>query len=373
MSVEMLNMTVGPVMADEHICQIGAKQVPYFRTDFFSQIIRENELCLCGLSGAAEGSRAVFLTGSGTAAMEAAVLGLFSEDDKVLVINGGTFGERFAKICDFHSLNYTQLKLQPGEAVGDKELAAYDPASYDAVIVNLCETSTGTLHDIEALKRFCDKGGAFLLVDAISAYLCDEIDMEAQGIDALIIGSQKALALPPGISALVLNKRAQERIEKVEPKSFYLDLRSALKDGERGQTPFTPAVSILMQMHERLLDLSCQGKDYKGGAQKERERIAALAQDFRERIQDLGLELLSQRPSHSVTALKAPEGVDATQICKDIERRHGIWICPNGGELSKQVFRVGHMGALSIEDNKRLVDALRDLKESGWTYQDKEI
>lgn len=353
----MLNFAVGPVQSNEEVRRIGYEQVPYFRTPEFSSMMLENEELIKKLAGAGKNFRAVFLTGSGTASMEAAVSHVFSENDRILVINGGSFGERFAELCRIHRIPFSEICLEPGNPLTEEELSPYEGQGYTGFLVNLCETSTGVLYDAKLISDFCKRNGLFLVIDTISSFLADPFHMEALGADVMITGSQKALACPPGVSVLVLSPRALDRIDRHDTVCMYLDLKSALKNGERGQTPFTPAVSILRQIHARLSEI-----DAMGGVEKETERIAALAKDFRERIAPLPFEMFSKSPSNAVTSLHPLHGL-AHNIFMVLKDEYDIWICPNGGSLADTVFRVGHIGALDREDNTRLIEALTDMQK----------
>ncbi len=353
----MLNFTVGPVMSSEAVRAIGAEQVPYFRTPEFSSIMKENEQLVKEFAKAEDSARVVFITGSGTASMEAAVMNVFDNKDRVLVINGGGFGERFAQICQIHDIPHTEIHPAFGCDITPEMLAPYDGQGYTGFLVNLDETSTGVLYNIQLISDFCLRNGIFLVVDSISSFLCDEFDMKKLGVDVMITGSQKALACPPGISLIVLSKKAVDRVNDNHVKSMYFDLKDALKNGERGQTPFTCAVSILLQIHLRLLEI----KDA-GGVDSEIQRIGGLARDFREKIKGLPFELVSQSMPNAVTSLR-PTTAKAFDIFTILKDEYGIWICPNGGELRDTVFRVGHIGALTEADNTTLVDAFKDLQK----------
>ena len=256
---EMLNFTVGPVMSSDAVRAIGGEQVPYFRTSEFSQIMFENEALVKKFAKAAPTSRVVFITGSGTAAMEATIMNTFTPDDKLLVINGGSFGERFVQLCQIHHIPYTELVSEFGFDINADMLAPYDQQGYTGFLVNVNETSTGVHYDIELISDFCKRNNLFLVVDAISSFLADPFDMEALGADVMITGSQKALACPPGISIITLSPRGVERVNNHHAGCMYFDLKDALKNGERGQTPFTPAVGILRQINTRLREIDASG------------------------------------------------------------------------------------------------------------------
>ena len=355
----MLNFTVGPVMSDEEVRKIGGEQVPYFRTPEFSAVMLENEKLMKKFAKAGENARVVFITGSGTASMEAAVMNVFDETDKVLVVNGGSFGHRFVELCQIHDVPYEEITLETGKALTKERLDAYDGKGFTGFLVNVHETSTGVHYDINMISEFCKKNGIFLVVDAISSFLADEFDMAELGVQVMITGSQKALACPPGVSVVVLSGEAVQRVESRNVKCMYLNLKSALKNGERGQTPFTPAVGTLRQINARLKEIEAAG-----GVESETQKIAALAQDFREKIKDLPFEIVSDSMSNAVTPLH-PLNVSAYQVFTTLKDEYGIWVCPNGGELADKIFRVGHIGALTKEDNTTLVNALRDMQKRG--------
>ena len=355
----MINFTVGPVQSSEEVRAIGAEHVPYFRTPEFSAVMLENEALMQRFAKAPEGARTVFITGSGTASMEAAVMNVFTPADKVLLVNGGSFGQRFHELCQIHQVPFEEIRLETGKALTSEHLAAYENKGFTGFLVNIHETSTGVRYDADLIGEFCRRNGLFLVVDAISSFLADEFDMAAMGADVMITGSQKALACPPGISVMVLSKRAVERIEGNQVRCMYLDLKSALKNGERGQTPFTPAVGTLLQIHARLKAIEAAG-----GVEMETAKIAALAADFRSRIADLPLTVCSEAMSNAVTPLMT-QNCSAYDVFTVLKDEYGIWVCPNGGEYKEKIFRVGHIGDLTVEDNAVLADALHDLVKRG--------
>ncbi len=373
----MINFTVGPVQSCDAVHAIGAEDVPYFRTAEFSEVMLENERLMLKFAGAPKGARAVFVTGSGTASMEAAVMNLLTPGDRALVVNGGSFGHRFCQICEVHGVPHDEIRLATGKALTGEMLTTENTEStekggcnpqkssvssvpsvvdqkYTAFLVNKHETSTGVHYDMGLISEFCRKNNLLLIVDNISSFLCDEFDMAALGADVMITGSQKALACPPGVSIIVLSPKALERVARNDPKCLYFDLKDALKNQERGQTPFTPAVGTLLQINARLKAIEAAG-----GVASEVARAKSLAEYFRSKIKGLPLEIVSESLSNAVTPLHPTNGMSAYDIFLKLKDEHGIWVCPNGGELKDKVFRVGHMGNLTTEDYDKLVAALR--------------
>lgn len=357
--MHMINFTVGPVQMDDEIAQLGGQQIPYFRTEDFSNLMKENEDLILQFSKAPKNSRAIFITGSGTASMESVVINLLSCQDRVLLIDGGAFGKRFANMLDLYGVPYEIVRPQNGQGIKKYDLEKIDGKKFCAVIVNVHETSTGILYDLDLIGDFCKKNSLLFIVDAISSFLADEIDMQKQAIDVLISDSQKALACPPGVSIIVLSQKAVEIVEKNKPKCFYLNLQSALKKGEVGQTPYTPAVSILIQINARLKQIK-----QNGGESFEIEKTRRLAKYFRDKIQHLPLEITSKSMSNAATPLH-PKNVSAHDVFLTLLNDYGICVCPNGGELRDEIFRVGHIGNLNEQHYDVLINAFEDMVRRG--------
>lgn len=355
----MINFTVGPVQSSEVVRAIGAQQVPYFRTSEFSEVMFENERLVKKFAKASEDSKVVFITGSGSASMETAIMNTLSPSDKALVVNGGSFGHRFVELLELHHVPYAEIKLEHGKALKPEHLAPYEGKGYTAFLVNKHETSTGVHYNMNLISDFCRRNGLFLIADCISSFLADSFDMKELGVDIMLTGSQKALACPPGISIMVLSPNAIARINKTHCICQYLDLQIALKNMERGQTPWTPAVGILLQINARLKEIETQG-----GVDSEIARIGSLAEYFRRGIKDLPFEIVSESLSNAVTPLH-PTTASAYDIFLKMKDEYGIWICPNGGDMKDTIFRVGHIGALTTTDYDKLIAAFKDLQAKG--------
>ncbi len=355
----MLNFTVGPVMCSEEVCAVGGEQVPYFRTPEFSNLMFENEQLMLRFTKAPEGSKVAFMTNSSTGSMEAVVMNCFDGTDNVLIIDGGSFGHRFVELCEIHEVPHTIIKLNHGQKLTKERLYEYAGQGFTGLLVNIDETSTGVLYDSEMIGEFCRKNDIFYVCDCVSSFLADPFDMAHCGADVMITGSQKVLACPPGISIIVLAPTAVERVTNRRIKSMYFNLADVLKNMERGQTPFTPAVGILRQINTRLKEIEAAG-----GADAETARVAAQAEDFRWKIRELPFEFVSESPANGVTSVH-PLNADAYGIFLTLKDEYGIWICPNSGDLKNTVFRVGHIGYLSHEDNTTLINALKDMQKRG--------
>ena len=355
----MLNFSVGPVMCSDEVRAVGGEQVPYFRTPEFSYLMLENEQLVLKFAKAPDGSKVAFMTNSSTGSMEAVVMNCFSSSDKVIVIDGGSFGHRFVELCEIHEIPHDVIKLQHGQKLTRERLYEFDKKRYTGLLVNIDETSTGVLYDAEMIGVFCRKNNLFYVCDCVSSFLADPFDMAKCGADVMITGSQKVLACPPGISIIVLAPNAIERVNNIKVKSMYFNLADVLKNMERGQTPFTPAVGILRQINTRLKEIAVAG-----GADVEIARVAAQAKDFRYKIKDLPFEFVSESPANGVTPIH-PLNADAYEIFLELKNHYNIWVCPNGGDMKSTVFRVGHIGYLTHDDNTTLINALKDLQAKG--------
>ncbi|MBD5584717.1 MAG: alanine--glyoxylate aminotransferase family protein, partial [Clostridia bacterium] len=262
-------------------------------------------------------------------------------------------------ICAIHQIPFTPINCEYGKTLKQEQLLQYENKGYTAFLVNLGETSTGVLYDIELISEFCKKNNLFLIVDCISSFLCDDLNMQKHSVNVALTGSQKALALAPGLSVICLDGKAQKRLLNINPQSLYFDLKSYLINGERGQTPFTPAVGVILQLNKRLKLI----KD-SGGIKAELERHRELAQYFRAKIKKLPLNIFADYPSDAVTSLSLRNAdKSAYKVFEVLKDEYGIFVCPNGGDLKEKVFRVGHMGELSYSDYDRLICALEELEK----------
>lgn len=346
--------TVGPVEMSNDIRQSGADKIPYFRTAEFSALMLEIEQMYNTLVHAPKTARTVVLTASGTGAMEACVENLLSAQDKVLVINGGSFGHRFVELCERFEVPFEQLPLAFGETLTKEHLENFDGKGFSALLVNMHETSTGQLYDGAMLGEFCRKNNMLYIVDGISTVFADPFEMEAWGVNALICSSQKAFALPPGLSFVTVDAKACERIANAHVKSMYFDLKDYLKNMERGQTPFTPAVGIIMQLYIRLKSM------VEKGIEASIAEHANRANYFRQLCVDNGIAVATFPKSNALTTLEFPKG-NAYDIFLEMKDKHQIMLTPNSGELSTRVLRVGHLGALTNEDYDEVIRLLKEV------------
>ena len=347
--------TPGPIAMDPETLAIGGKQAQYFRTPAFSSLMLECESMLKEVLDAPKDTRMIFLTAAGTAAMEASVINLFTTQDKVIVINGGTFGKRFKQICKVHQIPFESIDLEWNEQFNPRLLDKYENSGITGMLVNMCETSTGQLYPMDVISSFCRRNKVCLVVDSISAFLCDPFSMKETGADAVIISSQKGLALHPGMSFVAVTKESfEKRCEKNNPSSLYFNFVDCEKDMKRGQTPFTPAVAIINQLHEKLCRIIRDGVNYHV------EYIMNLADYFRNELSTkTQFTIPKYTLSNSVTPVYCPEK-NAQEIIANLIEKHDIYVTPCAGDLADFLIRVAHMSRqITRQDIDQLILLLK--------------
>ena len=351
--------TVGPVEMYEKTLEAGGKPLPYFRTPEFSAIMKKIRERFLLLAGAPNDSHFIILTASGTGAMEAAVMNCLKPGDRALVIDGGGFGRRFAQICRCHHIECATIEVPFGTALDEHMLAPMEGAGYTALLVNLDETSTGQLYDIRMLGEFCRRNGMYFIVDAISSFLTDPMDIAGDHVDVFITSSQKALALPPGLSFIIAGERIwREKVLPSEQTSLYFDFKDYDSNMERGQTPFTPAVGTVLQLSERLEKLEQEGIEHV--IQTHRERAAY----FRGLCRERNICVPEYPKSNAVTPVWFEEG-NAKAVFAALQEDYGLVVTPSGGALADHLLRVGHLGNQSPEDLKTVADAIAEVMQRG--------
>lgn len=279
--------TVGPVEMDPRTRELGNIALPYFRTPDFSKLMFELERNILELIDAPSNARAVLLTASGSGAMESAVVSVFNRNDKLLIINGGTFGRRFADICAIHRIPYTEIHVPFERDLILSDLEPFAASGYTGLLIQGHETSIGKQYDLKMVGDWCERQGLLLVADCVSSFLTDEFSMRKMNVDVFFTASQKALALPPGLSIVSCSERvlvdrlyAPERVRG----QLYLDLHDAFVNAERGQTPFTPALSIILQLDDRLKRILAAGGDVRTGTLWEKCRLFSQAGGARDAV-----------------------------------------------------------------------------------------
>jgi aspartate aminotransferase-like enzyme len=317
----------------------------HHRTEDFRKAYRS---CLSDLKEVMGTTHDVLMfAASGTGAMDASVSNLFSRGDKVIVCVAGKFGERWAEIVKAYGLDANVLTVPYGSAVSAAQVEAAlvaEPAT-KGVFVQASETSTGAVHDVQAMAAAVAKTNAIFVVDAITGLGTMPLDIDGWGLDVLIGGSQKAFMIPPGLAFMAVSPKAWKFAETATLPHFYFNLKKEKKSGDAGESSWTPATSLILALAEALRYVKTLGMaDLIGNAQ-------LLAQATRAAMQKLGLELFSPEcPGSSVTAVKAPAGLDSGVIVKEFRNRFGAIIANGQGSMKGQIFRIAHLGYFDFAD-----------------------
>src|SRR5947209_1334741 len=327
---------------DPRVLQAMAAPAMNHRGPEFKEILSEIRDLTQHLFGT-RGAVAV-LSGSGTAGLEAAVSGLLRKEDRVLNLVNGKFSERFHELCQVFTTP-TPLSFEWGRAVEPERVAqALDADEFKAVTLCWNETSTGLTNPIAEIAKVVKDHDALLIVDGITAVGGLENRMDAWGVDALVMGSQKCLAAPPGLSAVALSKTAYESLHS--DTSFYTNLKAHSDALAKQDTPYTPAVPLFLAFREALRLLKEEA------LANRLPRTRRLAEAARAGVDALGLRLYPDRrfASNTVTAMRYPAGVDDAAFRKELRERHGTVVAGGQGPLKGHIFRIGHMGICSFED-----------------------
>jgi aspartate aminotransferase-like enzyme len=300
---------------------------------------------------------------SGTGGMEAAVVNTLSQGDRVVVIRGGKFGERWGEICEAYGIQPHYLDVEWGRAVDPGLVAAAlkaDP-SLKAVFATHSESSTGVLNDIEAIARTIQPTPTLLIVDAITSLGVVDLPMDAWGVDVVVGGSQKSLMIPPGLAFCGVSDKAWAVVERSRLPKFYFDFKAERKSLEKNQNAFTPAVSLIVALHESLAAIKAEGLPAVFA------RHDRLARATRAGVAALGLELFAERPAPALTAVIAPQGVEASAIVKTLRTAHGITISGGQNKVKGKIFRLAHLGYSDESDVVVCLAALeRTLNDLGY-------
>jgi len=332
-------LTPGPTPVPPEVQLRMAEPIIHHRTPEFSKLFGEVRE---GLKRLYQTSQDVItLASSGTGAMEASIANLLSAGDRVIVVNGGKFGERWTKICQSYGVVVEELKVEWGEGVAvDVVRAALDEfPDAKAVLVQASETSTTAVHPVREIAELTRKRDTLLVVDGITAVGVFDLPMDAWGIDVLVTGSQKALMLPPGLAFVALSERAWQRCDKAHLPTFYFDLKREKKNQADNTTAYTPAVSLVFGLHSVL------GMLEREGYANVFARHARLAAATRAAGEALGLKLLAPRsPSPAATGIYLPPGIEGGKLTKYLRDKVGVDIAGGQDHLKGKILRIAHIG-----------------------------
>lgn len=346
-------LTPGPTAVPPRVLQEMALPIIHHRTKPFQAIFQQLSESLQKIFKTT--GPVLSIAGSGTTSFEAAQVSLTRPGSKVITVSGGKFGERWQDIYDAYAkyLNIEQIRINADwgapAPVDQIAQALKDHPDVSIVTVVHSETSTATASDVQAIAALTRQSNALLLVDGITSVGAMPVEMDAWGIDVLVTGSQKALMLPPGLGYVGLGERAIQRLSEVPAGPCYnLDLRRWLKSHKQNDVPFTPPVSLI-----RGQKVACD-MILETGLDETIARTRRLAEASRAALQALGLKLISQSPSDSVTGAFYPEGVDDSKFRGAVRDKHGVHIAGGqdgrGAKWKGKIFRISHMGFVDRED-----------------------
>jgi len=338
-------LTPGPTPLPPQVCEAMSRPIIHHRTPQFQAVLKEaNE----GLKYVFQTKGDVFiLAASGTGAMEAAVANLLSPQDTALTVQGGKFGERWTEICKSYGINTEIIDVEWGRAVepGEIEKRLKANPKIKAVFTTLCETSTGVVNDIEAIGKVVKDTEAVLVVDAISGLGAIDLPTDAWFCDVVVSGSQKGLMLPPGLGFISVSQKAWQLVEDSRCPKYYFDLKEAKKALDKTDTPFTPAITLIIALCESLKMIK------QDGLENVFLRHKKMADATRAAARALGLELFAPTAaSDVVTAVKVPGGIDGEKLVKTMRDTYGVTIAGGQAELKSKVFRIAHMGFIEELD-----------------------
>jgi aspartate aminotransferase-like enzyme len=304
----------------------------------------------------------LILTGSGTGGLEAAIANLISPGDPVLAVVTGIFGERWARIAEAFGAKVTRLESPLGRAADVEAVVAalHGGAGYKLVLVTHNETSTGVTNDVAAIAQAVHSLGRerpVLAVDAVSSLGAIDLPTDALGLDVVVTASQKAWMSPPGVAAVSVSPYAWAAVERAKAPRFYWDFRAAKCYAEKGQTPATPAVSVLYGL-DRALELILAE-----GLPNVFARHERLARYLRQELRNLNFNPLApdECASNTLTAIELPEGMGAEELINDLHLEYGIAIAGGQGPLAGKIVRIAHMGYVTQRHLDELLAALRHL------------
>jgi aspartate aminotransferase-like enzyme len=358
-------LTPGPSPVPEETLLELAKPVFYHRSAQFrailTEVLEDLQYVYCTRQ------TIVPLTASGSGGLEATVANCLSPGSKAIVAIAGKFGERWRSIAKAFGVEVVSVSVPYGQSVQPEQIeqAVKQHPDAAAVCATLSETSTGASHDIQAFGKIVARTNALFFVDGISGLGVAECRTDDWHIDVCVTGSQKALMLPPGLAFLSVSEKAWQRIDKNAPsRIFYFDLRKYRESLKNGDTPYTPAHTLIKALRVSLKQLRAEGMENVWA------RHARMADACRAGVKALHLELFAAQPIDGLTVVKTPEGIDGVALVSKLEKQYGIRIAGGQDPLKGKIFRIGHMGYIDQFDVLAALSALEMvLLEMGYSLE----
>ena len=345
--------TPGPTPVPETVMLKMAEPIIHHRHPEFGEIVKRVNDNLKYLFQTEQ--PVLTLASSGTGGMESTFVSLFSPGDTVIAVNGGKFGGRWVKMPNTFGLNAVEIKVEWGKAPTREQVltSLRENPQAKAVYLVHSETSTGTATDIEGLARVIrENSNALVCVDGITAIGAHEFRFDAWGIDVCVTGSQKGMMIPPGLAFVAVSNRAIEAMESSTMPKFYFDLRKALKAYGNNDTPWTPAISLIIGADSALQMIHAEGVE---NIWRRHERLATA---LHEGIRAIGLKLFSDSPSFAVTPVWLPAGIEWKPFNRTLKEKYGITIAGGQEEYAGKIFRISHLGYFDELDMITILSAL---------------
>ncbi|MFH0914353.1 MAG: alanine--glyoxylate aminotransferase family protein [Chloroflexota bacterium] len=344
----------GPTPLPEEVMKAISRQMVDHRGPEFGKILLDVTAKLKQLFQTQ--SDILVLTGSGTGGLEAAVVNLLSPGDPILAVSIGAFGDRLINIAEKFGAKVIPLRFEWGLPADPEVIrkTLKDNPEVKVVFVTHNETSTGVTNDLEAISRVVKGAGKLLAVDGISSVGSIDLPADKWQCDMVVTASQKGWMVPPGLTMISVSPLAWQATTQAKMPRYYWDFTQAKKYGEKGQTPWTPAISVILGM-QVALELML-----KEGLANTFARQAKIGKACREGIKSLGLKLFApeSHASNTVTAVRA-DGLEVKRFRQLLREGHGVVIADGQGKLEGQIFRIGHLGLVTGKDIQEVLEAIK--------------
>ncbi|HTG73753.1 MAG TPA: alanine--glyoxylate aminotransferase family protein [Terriglobia bacterium] len=329
----------GPMQVPEHIRVAGERPLFSHRSRPMLDLLEKLEAGCRPLFGTQ--SDVIFLAASGTGSMESAIANLTSPGDEILVVIGGTFSERWKNIAEGYGLTVrvAEVDWRNGATPADLQKALDLWPKAGVVFITWSESSTGVLIELDEIGKLVRSQGRILVADAVSGLAVSPMAMDSWNVDAVVVGSQKGLMLPPGLGVVAIGPRAWEKQRTARTPRFYWDWSKY-----KAAVPFTPALSLLFQLDASLNYIHTQGKE------RIFARRAAVADQIRGLVRKADMEIYAARPGNGITGVIPPPGFDIEGLIQRLDAEFGIQIGEGQGQIKKTTFRIGHVGHLTDEE-----------------------
>ena len=342
----------GPMQVPDHIRAAGDRPLFSHRSAQMNELLtrlEEGSKPLFGTRGTV-----IFPSASGSGAMESAVCNLTSPGEEVIVVVGGTFAERWAHIATAFGVTVRTVDVdwRQGATLAEVENALKQWPNAEVIFHTWSESSTGVLNDMAAIGKLIRSQNKILVADAVSGLAVSPMAMDDWNIDAVVAGSQKGLMLPPGLGVIAINSRAWEKNERSKTPRYYFDWKKL-----RGTVPFTPALSLLLQLDASLEYIHAQGME------RIFARRAQVADSIRDLVRRSDMVIYALKSGNGITGAVPPRGFDIAGLLRRLDRDFGIQIAGGLGKLKDTMFRIGHVGHVTDEEVEYFIQSFeRSLK-----------